>query len=114
MIEVVLMSWIDVDAAKLRQAASGLQQAEGEVEALATYAKEADPDWWTWGIAGIVMAPIYFNVADIFHTSIAEAGEAVSGLAGRLEDCADEHEGNDEAIAQELEKIGQELEGEGT
>jgi hypothetical protein len=112
MIEVEPMSWIDVDAEKLKLAASGLEQAEGEVEALATYAKEADPDWWTWGVAGIVMAPVYFGVAEIFHSSIRDAREAVAGLAGRLDDCATEHEGNDEAIALELEKIGQELEGE--
>ncbi|WP_026925639.1 type VII secretion target [Glycomyces arizonensis] len=108
------MSWIDVDAEKLKQAASGLHQAEGEVEALADYAKEADPDWWMWGVAGIVMAPIYFGVAEIFHSSIGDARDAVSGLATRLEDCADEHEGNDQAIAAELEKIGQELEGDGS
>ncbi|WP_026928636.1 type VII secretion target [Glycomyces tenuis] len=103
------MSWINVDAEKLKQAASGLQEAEGQVEALATYAKEADPDWWTWGVAGIVMAPVYFGVAQIFHSSIGDARDAVSSLAGRLEDCAAEHEGNDEAIARELEKIGQEI-----
>jgi hypothetical protein len=113
MTKVVPVSWIDVDAQKLTEAAAGLKQAGGEVEALGAYAKEADPDWWTWGVAGIVMAPIYFSVAEIFHSSIADAKDAVVGLGTRLEECAEEHAGNDEEIAAELKKIGGEIESGG-
>ena len=38
------MTWIDVDAEKLRQAAASLRETKGEVQALADYAHEADPD----------------------------------------------------------------------
>ncbi|MCC3763914.1 hypothetical protein K3N28_12650 [Glycomyces sp. TRM65418] len=99
------MTWIDVDAEKLRAAASTLHQSEGEIQSLADYAKEADPDWWMWGVSGLVMAPVYFALADVFHSSMADAVDAVSGLADRIGECADEHEGNDAAIAAELEKI---------
>jgi hypothetical protein len=105
------MTWIDVDAEKLRTAASALHQTEGEIQSLADYAKEADPDWWMWGVAGLVMAPAYFTLADVFQTSMADSVEAVSGLADRIAECADEHEGNDVAIAAELEKIVGELKG---
>lgn len=105
------MTWIDVDAEKLHEAASALHQSEGEIQSLADYAKEADPDWWMWGVAGLVMAPIYFGVAEIFHSTIAESIDAVSGLAERIDECATEHSDNDDAIASALEKIGSELEG---
>lgn len=105
------MTWIDVDAEKLREAATALHQSEGEIQSLADYAKEADPEWWMWGVAGLVMAPAYFALADVFHSSMAESVEAVSGLAGRITECADEHEGNDAAIAAELEKIASEMQG---
>ena len=106
------MPWIDVDAEKLRQAAAALRETTGEVEALADYAHEADPDWWTWGLGGIPFAALYFGVSElVFHPALKDAGEAVEGLSARLEECAAAHEDNDAAIAAGLEQIGSELKG---
>ncbi|MEU5871832.1 type VII secretion target [Glycomyces sp. NPDC047369] len=105
------MTWINVDAEKLRQAAAALHESEGEIQALADYAKEADPEWWMWGVAGLVMAPAYFALAEYFHSAVTDSVDAVSGLADRIQACADEHDGNDAAIAAELARIGGDLKG---
>lgn len=105
------MTWIDVDAEKLRLAATTLRDTKGEVQALADYAHEADPDWWMWGLGGIPFAALYFGVTEMaFHPALQDAQEAIEGLSARLEACADEHEGNDAAIAQDLAKIAGEIE----
>ncbi|MEU6858756.1 type VII secretion target [Glycomyces sp. NPDC046736] len=107
------MPWIDVDAGKLREAAASLRQTTGEVDALAEYAREADPDWNTWGIGGIPFAGLYFGVSEmVFHPALKDAAEAVEGLSARIEECAEAHDGNDAEIAAELERIGSELGGD--
>jgi hypothetical protein len=104
------MPWIDVDAERLRSAAAALREATGEVEALADYAREADPDWWTWGLGGLPFAALYFGVSEtVFHPALEDAGEAVEGLCSRLEECAEAHEANDAAIATGLRRIGADL-----
>jgi uncharacterized protein YukE len=106
------MTWIDVEAEKLRQAAASLRETKGEVQALADYAHEADPDWWMWGLGGIPFAALYFGVSEgVFHPALKDSQEAIEGLCARLEACAQEHEDNDDAIAKDLEKIAAELEG---
>ncbi|THV34378.1 type VII secretion target [Glycomyces buryatensis] len=106
------MTWIDVDAEKVRQAASTLRETKTEVQAVADYAHEADPDWWMWGLAGIPFAALYFAATEmVFHPALEDAQEAIEGLCVRLEDCADDHEASDAEVAQELEKLGEELTG---
>ncbi|GAB3656069.1 hypothetical protein [Glycomyces tarimensis] len=106
------MTWIDVDAEKLRAAASTLRATKGEVQQLADYAHESDPDWWMWGLGGIPFAALYFGVTEgFFHPALEDAQEAVEGLCGRLEACADDHEGNDAEIAKSLDKLAGELDG---
>ena len=106
------MTWIDVDAAELRTAAETLRGVSGEAEALADYAKEADPDWWMWGLGGSPFAALYFPIVEgHIHPAFKEVVDAIEGLASSLDDCADDHEGNDEEIAKQLEKIAAELDG---
>ncbi|QSB05175.1 type VII secretion target [Natronoglycomyces albus] len=104
------MTWIDVDAEGLRDAANKLRQAETEIKALGNYAEEADPDLWMFGLAGVGFAGLYFAIAKgIVHPAFSDAEQAVEGICTRLEDCADEYEDCDEGIAQELDKIGQDI-----
>lgn len=106
------MTWIDVDAEKLRSAAEALRGISGEAQALADYAQEADPDWWMWGLGGAPFAALYFPVAEgIIHPAFAQVVDSLEGMATSLEQCADDHEGNDTEIARALDKIGQEIEG---
>ncbi|GAB3220021.1 hypothetical protein GCM10027447_03870 [Glycomyces halotolerans] len=104
------MSWIDVDADKLETAASTIRGTAAEVEHLAEYAREADPDWWMWGLGGIPFAALYFGVAEMaVHPALEDAAASIEGLADRLDDCARDHRDNDDEIAAELEKIGQDI-----
>ncbi|GAA2269412.1 hypothetical protein GCM10009853_023700 [Glycomyces scopariae] len=104
------MPWIDVDPQALRDAASQIKDTAGEVQAVADYARESDPDWWTWGLGGIPFAGLYFGVAEgVFHPSLEDARTAVEGLAARLEECAQAHDDNDAGIAADLEKIAADL-----
>jgi len=106
------MPWIDVDAEKLRRAASALRETTAEVDAVAEYAHEADPDWWTWGLGGIPFAGLYFGVSEaVFHPALKDAAEAIEGFCARLEECAAAHEDNDSAIAGDLERLAAELKG---
>lgn len=106
------MTWINVDAEKLNQAAATLRETKGEIQALADYAREADPDWWMWGLGGIPFAALYFPITEgVFHPALEGAQEAIEGLSARLEECAAEHGDNDEAIAEDLANIGEEIGG---
>ncbi|WP_025272263.1 WXG100 family type VII secretion target [Haloglycomyces albus] len=99
------MTSFNVDPEQLRQSSSGLKGTEGEIDELAEYAKEADPDWWIWGLPGLVMAPPYFMVADFFHSSISDAKEAIDGVAEGVEKAADKYEEVDDAIAKKINSI---------
>lgn len=104
------MPWIDVDPQKLRDAASQIKQSAGEVRAVADYARESDPDWWTWGLGGIPFAGLYFGVSElVFHPSLEDSQAAIEGLCARLEECADAHQDNDAGIAAELQRIASEM-----
>lgn len=105
------MTWIDVDAEKLRTAASTLQGVAGEAGSLADYAKEADPDWWMWGLGGIPFAALYFPVAmGVVHPAFQEVVDSIEGLSASLQACADDHAGNEDAIASGLERIAGQIE----
>ncbi|MFC4336874.1 WXG100 family type VII secretion target [Salininema proteolyticum] len=103
------MTGFSVDPEQLRQSSGDIKQAESEIDQLAEYAKEADPDWWMWGLPGLVLAPPYFMVANFFHQSIADAKEAVDGVATGVEKAADKYEEIDEEIAKQVGNIGETL-----
>ncbi|GAA1660780.1 hypothetical protein GCM10009830_02340 [Glycomyces endophyticus] len=107
------MPWIDVDPQKLRDAAAQIRTTAGEVQAVADYARESDPDWWTWGLGGIPFAGLYFGVSEgVFHPALEDAQAAIEGLCARLDECADAHQSNDAGIAADLAKIAAQLGGD--
>lgn len=99
------MASIYVDPEELRQAASTIRETEGEIDNVTNYAKEADPDWWIWGLPGLVMAPIYFMAADFFHQNIGNAKEAIDGLATNIEACADAYDDIDTQVGSGFDQI---------
>ncbi|RRR99454.1 type VII secretion target [Glycomyces terrestris] len=104
------MPWIDVDPQRLRDAAAQLKPTADEVQAVADYARESDPDWWTWGLGGLPFAGLYFGVSElVFHPCLEDAKAGIEGLCARLEECADAHQDADDGIAADLARIAAEL-----
>lgn len=100
---------ITVDPDDVRAAADAIRGTKGEAETLAEYARDSDPDLWTWGIPGVfTAAPYYMMVAEILHDQFAGVSETIEGYAKMLDDCAQEAEDCDN----ELSKVFLDLDGE--
>jgi uncharacterized protein YukE len=100
-----------VDPEELRQAASTLRGSTSEVQALADYCREADPDTEAWGLCGIPLGVVYFGLAESYRALLGQFGDAVEGLAGNIEACADSYAATDDAIVANLSRIGARIEG---
>lgn len=104
---------IIVDPDDVRAAADSIRGTKGEAEALADYARDADPDLWTWGMPGAVTAaPHYIMVAEILHEQFAGVSETIEGYAKMLDDCAQEAEECDNEISKVFLDLDGEIDGD--
>jgi hypothetical protein len=105
------MTSFQVDPDQVRAGASALKGTTAEIEALADYAQEANPDWWMWGLPGLFFAPPYFAIAQYFQNELKEVAEAVECLAEGIEDCAEDYAACDAEAEHDLTAVGGDLEG---
>lgn len=80
------MASLAVNPEDLTAAAAKLREAISYADKASEYSTEADPDWWMWGVPGLITAPIYFALADGWRDLLSEAGQAIEGLSQRIED----------------------------
>lgn len=105
------MASIDVNPEDLAAAASKLRQAIDYADKASEYSTEADPEWWMWGLPGVVTAPIYFALADGWRDLLSETGQAIEGLSQRLEDCGNGYTDIDSVISEEFGSLLTDLSG---
>lgn len=99
------MPSIDVAPEDLRAAAEKLRLAIDYADKASEYSTEADPDWWMWGLPGLVTAPIYFALADGWRDLLAKTSGAIEGLSTRLEDTSGGYEDIDSFISEDFGKL---------
>lgn len=91
---------IDIDPDDVRAAADEIRGTKDEVQTLANYARDADPDPMTWGAIGMVyFAPIYHMIVENVHDRIAGFEGTIEGFASMLEECAQEAEDCDDDMS---------------
>ncbi len=94
------MTSLAVNPDDLNSAATKLRQAVDYADQASQYSTEADPDWWMWGLPGLVTAPIYFALADGWRNLLAETGQAIEGLSQRIEDSSNGYVEIDSTISE--------------
>lgn len=104
------MTDLDVDPERLKEAAAQLRLAIDYAQTASEYSREADPDWWMWGIQGLVFAPVYFALADGWRSLLSDTGGAIEGLSGRLDGSAGTYEDIDSTIGEEFGKVATDIE----
>ncbi|MBO3735591.1 hypothetical protein [Glycomyces niveus] len=105
------MPSIDVNPDDLTAAASKLREAVSYADMASQYSTEADPEWWMWGLPGVVTAPIYFALADGWRDLLAETGQAIEGLSQRLEDSCNGYVEIDSVVGEEFGSLLTDLSG---
>lgn len=96
------MPSIQVDPESLRTTAQQLRLAIDYADKASEYSTEADPDPWMWGLAGIPMSMVYFPLADGWRDLLSKTGQAIEGVATRLEDTSGGYEDIDSTISSEF------------
>ncbi|MEU6857682.1 hypothetical protein AB0B28_02210 [Glycomyces sp. NPDC046736] len=105
------MSGLGVNPDDLTAAATKLREAISYADKASEYSTEADPEWWMWGVAGLVTAPLYFALADGWRDLLKETGEAIDGLSQRLEDSKDGYVEIDSTIGEGFASLLTDLSG---
>jgi hypothetical protein len=95
----------------LGAAAAKLRLAIDYADKASDYSEEADPDWWMWGLPGVVTADLYFTLADGWRGLLSDAGQGIEGLAKRLEDSGTGWSDVDSFLGEDFAKVLTDLEG---
>lgn len=103
----------DADPEELRQAASTLRESTSEIQALSDYTKEADPDIEAWGLCGLVLAPVYFGIAELYRFGLSEFTEAINGVADGISASGESYAGADDEISSAMTSLESEIDGGG-
>ncbi|GIG65451.1 hypothetical protein [Phytomonospora endophytica] len=54
----------------------------------ADLADDADPDWYTWGLPGLALAPLYWSKAEELHEHLGRISAVLTSHATRIDACA--------------------------
>lgn len=99
------MPSIGVDPEQLRTAATKLRVACEYAQKASDHATEADPDWWMWGLPGLVFSPVYFALADGWRELLSNTSGAIEGVCGRLDGTSGSYEDIEATIDEDLAKL---------
>lgn len=106
------MSDFAVDPAQLETSAGTINESADQADEVAEYAREADPDIWTWGLPGTFLAaPYYFMIAEILHSQLGDVRSTIESYVGKVKECATAYREADESVVTEIETLEGELEG---
>jgi hypothetical protein len=103
------MDNIGVNPEDLTAAATKLREAISYADQASEYSTEADPDWWMWGLPGLVTAPIYFALADGWRGLLSDTGQAIEGLSKRIEDSSNGYVEIDSTISEGFASLATDL-----
>lgn len=80
-----------VDLSALAAAEEKLRGLSKDGEGIADLASDADPEWYVWGLPGVVFAGPYFLLADKVHDHLKDMHESLNAHAERIRICADQY-----------------------
>lgn len=92
---------IIVDCDSLEYTSRQLLEATDYFNQAAQYAKDADPDWWMWGISGTPFAAIYFPASNGMQWLFSQVGPGLEGVVETI----DENVAQYRQLEEDLEKI---------
>lgn len=101
----------EINPEELRATAQQLRLAIDYADKASEYSTEADPDAWMWGVAGIPMSMIYFPLADGWRDLLSKTGQAIDGVATRLEDTSGGWEDIDSTLSKDFATVLTDLTG---
>ena len=94
-----------VDKAGLQAAETRLDGLSKDSEGVAALGKDADPEWYTWGLVGAPFAAWYGNVASEVHRDLTAMSEALKAHSDRIKFCRESYAGREEDTAAVMDKI---------
>jgi len=101
----------EVNLDELATAESELRDYSENGEDVAALAADADPEWYIWGLPGLILAPRYFELADEVHGHLKDMHEALAAHAERIKICADSYGDKEEDNSTTMDAIQRRLDG---
>jgi hypothetical protein len=77
-------------------AASTFTTLSGDAENMVLLAADADPDWYTWGLAGLAFVGMYSSTATKVREQLTQVSRSLDAHHRRLEYCRSVYEESDE------------------
>ncbi|GLZ81810.1 hypothetical protein Afil01_66170 [Actinorhabdospora filicis] len=100
-----------VDFAGMTAAEGRLKRLSDNSSDIATVAKDADPEWFIWGLFGSPLAAGYFPLAEQIHTHLKDLTEALNANATRINECAAQYKQREEDTTATMDIIQRRLDG---
>ena len=77
-----------IETERVEAVAEAVQGAAGTMGEAASYAEEADPDPYMWGVVGAPLGLAYTEVSSRIQSVLDRLPDAFAGLAGRIDESA--------------------------
>ncbi|WP_025272607.1 type VII secretion target [Haloglycomyces albus] len=90
----------------LESGAEKIRKSGDEIDNLLDYMQESNPDWWAWGMPGLVFAGIYFNGVELIRNQVEEDKQALEGVAKKVEKAAKNYRDTDKAQSKNIRDKG--------
>lgn len=100
---------LHVDFDGMSKAETRLTGLSADSRKIAEVARDADPEWYVWGLTGIPLAAGYFPLADDVHQHLSDLSEALTANAARLNECARQYREKEEDNKRTMEIIQRRL-----
>jgi hypothetical protein len=94
-----------VDHNAVITAAHQLGELQGHAAGIIALAKDANPEWYIWGLVGLPFVPWYWSVADELYKHLDMMGRSLADKAQALHATAANYRGAEEALRNSLQSI---------
>lgn len=94
-----------VDHPAMIKAVNQLAQIQGHAAGILDLAKDANPEWYIWGILGAPFAAWYWSVADEVYKHLEMMGQALADRVDSLQKTADNYKGVEDALHGSIKSI---------
>ncbi|GIG65082.1 WXG100 family type VII secretion target [Phytomonospora endophytica] len=102
---------LHVDPAGMQAAEQRLTGLSGDSKGIADLAKDADPEWYTWGLPGLAFAQWYGAFAPEIHQHLGDLSEALGAHSDRIKFCRESYATKEEDNIGIMNKIKSRLDG---
>ena len=103
------MGGFAADVPAIEGCADALARLRERAANIVALAEDADPEWYIWGLPGLVFAPIYWAFADDLHHLLALMEQSLDEKAYALQCTAQAYRDVDDHHAQQFQGLHQRL-----